>query len=404
MKNMYNCLSCKDKKITETDFQYNYFIHSTPTAVTLCLTHNCNLSCPYCFVKQKPERMSLETAKKAIEWTRNNYALKHICQEDNQEMKIYFFGGEPLLEFNTIIAPILEKYGNTPHMHFGITTNGTLLTEEMLQLFAKYNVSLMLSFDGVEEIQNAQRPGKNCNSYQTLIEIIPKLLFYLPNTIMRSTITQQSIPYIYDTYLLANDLGFKNITMYPNYFEDWNANLCAELHSQVYQISNYIQHSLLNNTIPTQLVNIIKYFQYVYYNQRPSPKTLFRCGLGTSTCGIAPNGDILSCHDKSSSYSTLVLGNVVTGGINKSIHEQFLYEAVKKINSTACCEDNLNCDLHQWCASRFCIVRLEDFNYYINTAECAFSKTIAQIVSEGIYNFYLQHKSNPMIEQYFAST
>lgn len=149
-----NCLLCDNSKIIDDNFQYNYFKHSTPISATLCLTHNCNLSCPYCFVKQKPERMSLETAKKAVEWIRSNYALKYLYQQENRDMTIYFFGGEPLLEFDTVIAPLLEEYGDIPHLHFSITTNGTLLTEKILQLFAKYNVSIMLSFDGVEEVQN----------------------------------------------------------------------------------------------------------------------------------------------------------------------------------------------------------------------------------------------------------
>lgn len=66
--------------------------------------------------------MSLEMADKAIVW-----GLEHI-KKDNK-LTISFFGGEPLLQFNSIIKPIVEKYGS--FLNYRITTNGILLNEEM---------------------------------------------------------------------------------------------------------------------------------------------------------------------------------------------------------------------------------------------------------------------------------
>lgn len=397
-----NCLLCDNSKIIDDNFQYNYFKHSTPISATLCLTHNCNLSCPYCFVKQKPERMSLETAKKAVEWIRSNYALKYLYQQENRDMTIYFFGGEPLLEFDTVIAPLLEEYGDIPHLHFSITTNGTLLTEKILQLFAKYNVSIMLSFDGVEEVQNIQRPGKYCNSYETVINIIPMLLSYLPDTVIRSTITASSVSHLYDTVLLADQMRFKEISLYPNYLENWDSNLQEQLNEQIKRVNTHIQQCLSQNIRPIQVRNLNRYLQYVYHKKKSFSRTIFRCGLGTSTCGITPNGDIIYCHDKSS-YAIPALGNVNTGGINKTIHQSFLQQAVKEINTTTCYMNDPTCQLKELCASKLCYVKLKDFNYQICETECMFNRMIAKVVTDSMYNFYLQNKDNPIVEQYFNS-
>lgn len=398
-----NCLLCDNSKIIDDNFQYNYFKHSTPISATLCLTHNCNLSCPYCFVKQKPERMSLETAKKAVEWIRRNYALKHLYQQENRDMTIYFFGGEPLLEFDTVIAPLLEEYGDIPHLHFSITTNGTLLTEKILQYFKKYNVSVMLSFDGIEKVQNIQRPGKNCNSYNTVINIIPELLSYIPNAVMRSTFTKSSIQYIYDTILLADRLGFQEISIHPNYFEN-QIDLQDQLFTQLNQCNQYIQQRLLNDQTPIRIRNLHRYFKYFTHNKKSIfPRTIFKCGLGTSFCGITPSGDIIYCHDKSS-YSPSSLGNVYTGGIDKKIHKQFLEDAIQQINSIKCYGDDSDCQIYDFCMRTMCWIKTEEFDGHIVPSECMLNKIIAQIVIEDTYDFYLKHKSNVFIEQYFNPT
>jgi len=55
------------------------------------------------------------------------------------------FGGEPLL---TDIKTIEElwKFGFQKYGRNGIQTNGTLITDEHIELFKKYNVSVGVSF------------------------------------------------------------------------------------------------------------------------------------------------------------------------------------------------------------------------------------------------------------------
>ena len=176
----------------------------------LSLTNRCNLSCEYCFVKQNPQDMTLEIAEKAIAILLDNCKLK------NEKPRINFFGGEPLLKYEELIIPIVEKYHQ--QISFGITTNGILLNEDVVDFFYKYGVKVLLSFDGVPEVQNKQRS----NSYSQVLNNIPYLLFRLPNTAMRSTVTKYSIPYLYDTVLMAEECGFKKISFCPNAYEDWD--------------------------------------------------------------------------------------------------------------------------------------------------------------------------------------
>lgn len=104
----------------------------------------CNISCHYCYQENlraasNPSReYDLELIKKSI--------LKQ-----GQEFTV--FGGEPLLiplsDLEAIFALGYGKFGRN-----AIQTNGTLLSDDHIRLFKKYNVTVGLSIDG---------PG-DCNS------------------------------------------------------------------------------------------------------------------------------------------------------------------------------------------------------------------------------------------------
>ena len=101
---------------------------------TVCITHNCNLNCVYCYQKHDcNSRMSFDTAKKVIDWIFQN------VPSNMEEVEIGLIGGEPLLEYN-LIKQMFEyvRQLNPPYPYlFYATTNGTLLTEEMKAWFTQ---------------------------------------------------------------------------------------------------------------------------------------------------------------------------------------------------------------------------------------------------------------------------
>ena len=377
----------EDYKAINT-FSYSYKRHSKPTSMLLSLTNRCNLSCEYCFVKQNPQDMTLEIAEKAISILLDNCKLK------NEKPRINFFGGEPLLKFNELIVPIVEKYHDI--ISFGITTNGILLDEDIVDFFTKYNIKVLLSFDGIPIVQNKQRS----NSFDKVINNIPYLLLRQPDTIMRATVTQHSIPYLYETVLMAEELGFKKISFCPNAYEDWDKEIENVLYEQWKKIGHHIYKSLMQNK-PVILVDpILKFYnntnlalkEELFFNNR-----IDRCGLGTNTCAITPNGEIVPCQEKTS-CPTIILGDVNTG-IQADIHKAFLIDYFNKINSISCdkgCEHKakLNC-LADICPSRF-----EDLNYQFSTASCAFIRTATAVANR--LHYLCSNSSYRHIRLYFG--
>lgn len=123
------------------------------------VTQKCNLKCGYCITNNKisyRNDMSKETAFKAME-----YALLHSI--DSEELTIGFFGGEPLLRFDLILACIeyVMERAEGRKVSFAITTNGTLITEEVARKLASIeNLTVSVSIDGPQNIHDVYR--KNC--------------------------------------------------------------------------------------------------------------------------------------------------------------------------------------------------------------------------------------------------
>lgn len=124
--------------------------------LTLCLTHDCNLRCRYCYAGRKyAHAMSRKTAEKAL-----GIALNE-AQATGRHLDISFFGGEPLLEWSLLqhcCNYIRQKAaGSDTRIRYGITTNGLFLTPDKLDWMAGRDFLVGLSIDGSPAMHNTNR-------------------------------------------------------------------------------------------------------------------------------------------------------------------------------------------------------------------------------------------------------
>jgi len=121
--------------------------------LTLFLDHDCNLRCRYCYNGSKfSSVMPLSTARQAIDMM---LAMNRPLQQ------VGFFGGEPLLH-RPLIAEVISYVrgvtgGQGEKPKFVVTTNGTLLDDEMVQWLSDEGFYIGLSIDGTPEAHDAQR-------------------------------------------------------------------------------------------------------------------------------------------------------------------------------------------------------------------------------------------------------
>jgi len=133
--------------------------HSPISTLVLTLTTGCNLGCTYCYREDlttpgKATVMEEATARRAID-----LLLKESTGHDR--VNIVFFGGEPTTRFPSIRALVpyaeleAEKLGRK--VDFSLTTNASLLTEEMIAFFHAHSFGVSVSMDGDEDINDRYR-------------------------------------------------------------------------------------------------------------------------------------------------------------------------------------------------------------------------------------------------------
>lgn len=141
------------------------------TTAYFVLTENCNMACRYCFLgnavsdKCFKEKMSKDLASKCFEYFVNQSS--HSGVPSSTKRNVVFYGGEPLLGFDTIkhIVELYHEYKKQNkisfEIDFSIVTNGTLINKDIAAFFAQKNISVSLSLDGPSEEANKNRVLKD---------------------------------------------------------------------------------------------------------------------------------------------------------------------------------------------------------------------------------------------------
>lgn len=145
--------------------------------LTLNVTNKCNLNCKYCYANggnycSSEGMMDIATAKAAIDLFYSKYKRISIIQ---------FFGGEPLLNEETIrfacqYITELHDAGRIDALPvFGAVTNGTIYSEKLAETINKYDISLTFSIDGPEQVHDGMRVYKDgAGSFQNVKDCIEK--------------------------------------------------------------------------------------------------------------------------------------------------------------------------------------------------------------------------------------
>lgn len=165
------------------------YLNNKVWMITLQVTQQCNLRCEYCVYSGSYEnryhtnkRMNIETAKKCID-----FLIEH--SRDNKQIAIGFYGGEPLLEFDLIKKSIeyAEERGEGKDLLYSITTNATLLDENIIEYFERYKVSLIISLDGPSETHDKNRKfaSNNKGSFEKVMKNLENIKLKFPEYFKR---------------------------------------------------------------------------------------------------------------------------------------------------------------------------------------------------------------------------
>lgn len=140
-----------------------YLEDSGSFQVMVNVSQTCNLACTYCFTDEGqfahkepiPSFLTEEMARKLVQ-------TMPQANPNSHKYRLHFYGGEPLLNIHAIRACVEEAERMEDKLfEFSITTNGSLVNDEIITLLERGNFTICLSIDGPPEIHNQYRKTKN---------------------------------------------------------------------------------------------------------------------------------------------------------------------------------------------------------------------------------------------------
>lgn len=130
----------------EPDFPEPEYRSTDFHTLRLEITHQCNGNCDYCIVfGNHVQRYTRLPIQELWAWVERQMWYKQVTD-------MFVIGGEPLLAYPDL-AYIMERFGG----RISLSTNGTLLTDEMAETFQKRRVLVYLSLDGSTRSDNVRR-------------------------------------------------------------------------------------------------------------------------------------------------------------------------------------------------------------------------------------------------------
>lgn len=287
---------------------------SVLTLKSLCLNvaHECNFACTYCFAHGgdyhgETTLMSQEVARAGIDF---------LVREsgNHRNVEVDFFGGEPLMNWAVVVDTIEYAKSSYPGKiwRFTLTTNGSLLREDMFHVLEDNDVSVVLSLDGGQIANDTNRVFKNARgTFDTIIERIREFAdtrsqggYFVRGTYARNTMAfAQSVRDL-------RGYGFKYISMEPVVLSADSALALQEsdlpaIRAQYEELIAYFLGELHSGSG----------FDFFHFklDLEAGPclsKRIYGCGAGVEYMAVAPDGDVFPCHqfDGVSEYK---LGNVL---------------------------------------------------------------------------------------------
>lgn len=195
-----------------------------------------------------------------------------------------FYGGEPLLCFDLIektLSFLDEKsieYGKKPH--YSLTTNGSLITDRVLQILDAHNFSIVFSFDG-----HAQDFNRENGSFDQAVANIQKIQ-ECPNIRLEinSVFTPQTACYIADSMAFIMDKGVENINLSLSLISPWEEHSLELLRLEM----GKLRKILLAHYHKTREIPILGFWER-------DAKGIFYCAGGQERMAVTPDERVWGC-------------------------------------------------------------------------------------------------------------
>jgi len=176
---------------------------------SILLSLACNFDCFYCFEDHTGKILDAAVAQRLI-------AMMERIAPTAKKIAIDWYGGEPLLSFPRL-QQLNDRFmalcaANGTHYEISITTNGYLLTQEVIDYLKGVPIThLQITLDGPPDTHDQSRPLKNGGpTFAMILDHIENAVRNGLGIFIRVNITRHNIDRIYELYRILAARGLKN--------------------------------------------------------------------------------------------------------------------------------------------------------------------------------------------------
>ncbi len=274
--------------------------------LTILPTNKCNFKCSYCYSSQGRDSQQISKAKV---FAMIDYFIDRDRTHLNDLWLAILGGGEPFivpeLTAEIIIHARKRAFEQGFKLGIGLTSNGSIFDETLANVMVENDVSLGVSFEVLEDIQNRQR-----SNYSRVVEVVKKYIDKGVNITIKSIITPDNVnrleemveelhllfPQVksYKLQIVEDPICFAKTSDMKRFYDDFTYNFFrAEKLGKEYGIDVYVLASKFIDTL-------IEHY------------------CGGEMC-MNPQGGITICHRFSSprenEYKNFLYGNIDEEGI-----------------------------------------------------------------------------------------
>lgn len=272
-------------------------------------TTRCNARCFYCYeLNQTYEDMSESTINDMVS------LIENTATTSDEDIRIDWFGGEPLLAVNTIESVSSELKKRLPDKQIiqTIVTNGSLITETICDKLKKIGISnIQITLDGKDKCYDERKNYYNRNNrFETVIENIELCNSFGFNVIIRINVDKKNHENCAELIDYLNQRFKNSVRVYVAPLYGTGIDYLDK--KDVYQVLKQLKSK-------------------IQYPQKPRNNQWGMClNKQNNNIFIKPNGDIIRCEHMFANTDA-VIGNVRSG--------------IKKVENNIC----IGCDYYKIC-------------------------------------------------------
>jgi uncharacterized protein len=256
---------------------------------TLLVTRHCNLRCEYCYVGKDRSAMSLDVARRIVDFA-------YSRTPSDESIDFAFFGGEPLIEFDRVrqITSLIEEHPqyDASRVQLTMVSNGTLFNDEIAQFVREKNIAFGISCDGPAEVHDRFRryPGGKGSS-EKVEQTLRDALDAFDNVMVNAVYRPESFEQLPQTIEYFSSLGLRQIYLSPDYSAEWTPQQAARLTDVYGDVAARYQDYYRNGD--PHFISLIDSKIAVILRGGYQPQE--RCSMGRGEMAFTPDGAIYPC-------------------------------------------------------------------------------------------------------------